>query len=586
MGRREVAIVVVDPRPYMTYAPFLPEVAAGSIDARHVVAPHRFALPGIDSLQGKVGRIEHAERRAEITPEEGDPYWVTYDRLVVGLGAVARTLPIPGLAEVGVGFKNVEEAISLRNHVLSRIDLAASTWDPDLRRRMLTFVFVGGGFAGIEALAEIEDMARDAVVQLRDDQPRRPELRARRGHAADPAGGERRARRLHPGPAAQAQHRHPPVHVPQLLRGPARGALGRHRDGRRDHRVDGGVKPNPVLQDRTCRWTRWAGCGAPRPCRWCGEDGSVVDGAWAAGDCAAVPDLENPGTFCPPNAQHALREAKLLGENLAKHLRSVEPKEYRHKNVGTVASLGMHQGVAQMLGRFKVRGLLAWVLHRTYHLYAMPTLNRKFRIASGWTATLLFRREVVALGSITDPRAEFRAASVPPKAARAASAAAPDGRRPGDRGDGRAGVRAGLSPGAVRPRARSAIRRPRGLQDAPSAPVAQLAEAAGLNPAQCRFEPCRGHTAGWRRGSLQGALCPGAVRSRPRPQVARAHDRDRRRPVRPGGLDHQVVDFPDPLATTSTGTLHRHPDPDHVTFATKRRGVVQRPAAAWTLTVV
>src|SRR3712207_1478227 len=147
----------------MTYAPFLPETAAGSIDPRNVVAPHRRALKGIDVLQGHVTEIRHADRTVQVQPEEGEPYWITYDHLIVGLGSVARTLPIPGLAEEGIGFKNVEEAVAVRNHLLNRIDVAASTWDPDLRRRLLTFTFVGGGFAGVEALAELEDMARAAV---------------------------------------------------------------------------------------------------------------------------------------------------------------------------------------------------------------------------------------------------------------------------------------------------------------------------------------------------------------------------------------------------------------------------------------
>src|SRR5690606_30482905 len=139
------------------------EAAAGSIDARYVVAPFHKAFKGVTTLQGKVSQIRHAERRVEISPAVGEPYWVSYDHLIVGLGSVARTLPIPNHAEHGIGFKHVEEAISLRNHVLGRIDLAASTWDADLRRRMLTFTFVGGGFAGIEALGEVEDMARYAV---------------------------------------------------------------------------------------------------------------------------------------------------------------------------------------------------------------------------------------------------------------------------------------------------------------------------------------------------------------------------------------------------------------------------------------
>jgi NADH:ubiquinone reductase (H+-translocating) len=145
------------------------------------------------------------------------------------------------------------------------------------------------------------------------------------------------------------------------------------------------------------------------------EDGTVVDGAWAAGDCAAVPDLINPGKFCPPNAQHALREGNHIGDNLAKAIKDQPPTPYQHKNIGAVASLGMYKGVAQMFGRIKVRGLPAWVMHRSYHVLAMPTFNRKVRIAAGWTGSLLFRREVVALGSLHDPRAEFRNASEPPK---------------------------------------------------------------------------------------------------------------------------------------------------------------------------
>ena len=163
LGRREAAIVVVDPRPYMTYAPFLPEAAAGSIDGRDVVAPHRRALKGVDVLQGKVVAIDHTDRRGTFHPQVGDDYSLTYAHLIVGRGSVSRTLPIPGLAENAIGFKNVEEAIAVRNHVLNRMDVASSTWDEKLRRRMLTFTFVGGGFAGIEALAEIEDMARYAT---------------------------------------------------------------------------------------------------------------------------------------------------------------------------------------------------------------------------------------------------------------------------------------------------------------------------------------------------------------------------------------------------------------------------------------
>jgi NADH dehydrogenase len=415
LGKREAAIVVVDPRPYMTYAPFLPEAAAGSIDPRNVVAPHRRALKGVDVLQGKVSEINHGGRTVQITPEEGEPYWITYDHLVVGLGSVARTLPIPGLAEQGIGFKNVEEAIAVRNHVLNRIDIASSTWDPELRKRMLTFVFVGGGFAGIEALGEVEDMARAAVKYYKaidqsevrfvlvEGSPRiLPEV-------SEELGGYT---------LEQLRKRDIEIHLSTFLNSCVDGHVVLSNKMEFDAETivwTAGVKANPVLQNSDLPLDKMGRVTCNAFLQVVEADGTPVPDAYAAGDCAAVPDLFNPGQFCPPNAQHALREGNHLGDNLARVLRSAEVTEYKHKNIGAVASLGMYKGVAQMFGRIKVRGFLAWVLHRTYHVAAMPTFNRKIKIAAGWTASLLFRREVVALGTLHDPRAEFRAASVPAK---------------------------------------------------------------------------------------------------------------------------------------------------------------------------
>lgn len=415
LGKREAAIVVVDPRPYMTYAPFLPEAAAGSIDPRNIVAPHRRALKGVDVLQGKVSEINHAGRTVQITPEEGDPYWITYDHLVVGLGSVARTLPIPGLAEQGIGFKNVEEAIAVRNHVLNRIDLAASTWDPELRKRMLTFVFVGGGFAGIEALGEVEDMARAAVKYYKAIEQEELRFVLVEGsprilpEVSEELGGYT---------LEQLRKRQIEIHLSTFLNSCVDGhvVLSNRLEFDAETIVwTAGVKANPVLQDSDLPLDKMGRVTCNAALQVIDADGAVVPDAYAAGDCAAVPDLFNPGQMCPPNAQHALREGNHLGDNLARVLRSAEVTDYKHKNIGAVASLGMYKGVAQMFGRIKVRGFLAWVLHRSYHVAAMPTWNRKIRIAAGWTGALLLRREVVALGSLHDPRAEFRAASVPAK---------------------------------------------------------------------------------------------------------------------------------------------------------------------------
>src|SRR4051795_11996980 len=163
LRRSDAAITVVDPQPYMTYQPFLPEAGAGNLEPRHVVVPLRRVLRGCDVLSGRITSIDHAARRAVFAPLEGSERSLEYDVLVLALGSIARTLPIPGLRECGIGFRTVAEAIYLRNHVLANLDLAASSTDPGMRRRALTFLFVGGGYAGIEAMAELEDMARDAV---------------------------------------------------------------------------------------------------------------------------------------------------------------------------------------------------------------------------------------------------------------------------------------------------------------------------------------------------------------------------------------------------------------------------------------
>ncbi|PUB22212.1 NADH dehydrogenase [Promicromonospora sp. AC04] len=418
LKKREAAIVVVDPRPYMTYAPFLPEAGAGSIDARDVVAPHRKALKGIDVLQGKVTTIEHGRKAVKIQPEEGDEYEVTYDQLVVGLGSVSRTLPIPGLAEAAIGFKNVEEAIAVRNHVINRLDVASSTWDADLRKRMLTFTFVGGGFAGIEALAEIEDMARYATRQYHTIEASDLRFVMIEGagrilpEVTEPMGEYA---------LAELKKRGIEFHLNTFLSSCVDGHVVTSTGVEFDTETivwTAGVKANPVIKEASDLPFDKLGRVIVLPTlQVATEDGEIVEGAWAAGDCAAVPDVLNPGKFCPPNAQHAIREAVRLADNIVALYKDKPAVEYNHKNVGVVASLGLYKGVAELFGFIKLRGFLAWVAHRGYHVMAMPTGNRKVRILIGWIGQFLMGRELVSLGSLHDPRQEFRNASVPPKPA-------------------------------------------------------------------------------------------------------------------------------------------------------------------------
>ena len=404
----EAEVTVVDPQPHMTYQPFLPEAAAGSISPRHAVVPLRRELKRCRILSGEVVRIEHARKVATVQPIVGPPREVGYDQIVTAPGSVSRSLPIPGLRENAIGFKGIGEAIYLRNHVLERLDIAATTVDKAVRARALTFVFVGGGYAGIEALAEMEDMARDALRYY--DEVDASEMRWVLVEAT-----QRILPEVDPDMGAYT--------VEQLRRRGMDIRLGT----RLESCVDGivrlsdedtfeadtivwtaGVKPSPMLdetdlpRDDKGRITCLATLQVVRP------DGSIVEGAWSAGDCAAVPDLSSPlpGALCSPSAQHAVRQAKRLADNMRALLRGSVIKPYRHKHVGSVASLGLHKGVAQVYG-VKVRGFLAWFMHRTYHLSRVPSFNRKVRVVVDWTLALFLKREVVSMGELHAPREQF-----------------------------------------------------------------------------------------------------------------------------------------------------------------------------------
>lgn len=414
VAREDVEIALVDPRPYMTYWAFLPEAAAGSLEPRHVVTSLRRELKDVQVITGKVVGVDHANRRASIQPLTDDPpYELTYDHVVVGLGSVARVLPIPGLAENGIGFKHIEEAIALRNRVLGLIDVAASTWDMEDRRRMLTFVFVGGGFAGVEALGEIEDMARDATKLYESVRPEdlRFVLVEGAGRILPELGEELGGYALE-----QLRRRGVEIHLNTFLNSCVDGHIELSTGEEFDAETvvwTAGVKAHPVLAETDLPLDEWGRVTTDASLRVVDAEGDVLEGAWAAGDNAAVPDLTGePGATTAPTAQHAVRQARLVGENLSRVLQGEEPQEYRHENLGTVASLGLGKGVAQILG-VKIRGPLAWFMHRSYHVFAMPTLERRVRIITDWTTALLFRRELTSLGSLQSPREAFREVAVP-----------------------------------------------------------------------------------------------------------------------------------------------------------------------------
>ncbi|MEU6448495.1 NAD(P)/FAD-dependent oxidoreductase [Streptomyces sp. NPDC046979] len=412
LRRGEAEITVVTPDPYMTYQPFLPEAAAGSISPRHVVVPLRRLLGQCRLVIGEARSIDHTARTATITTlatdeESTGARRLAYDELVLAPGSVSRTLPVPGLADHGVGFKTLEEAIGLRNHVLEQMDIASSTRDPAIRDAALTFVFVGGGYAGVEALGELEDMARYAARYYHNVTPEDMKwILVEASGRILPEVGEDLGRYT----------------VTELRR--------RNIDVRLDTRLDSCADRVAVLSDGSRFPTRtvvWTAGVKPHPIlaatdlplddrgRLTCTAHLSVDGAphaWAAGDAAAVPDVtaSDPGRECAPNAQHAVRQAKVLADNVTHTLRGEPLDTYAHEYAGSVASLGFHKGVAHVYGR-KLKGYPAWFMHRAYHLSRVPTVNRKARVLAEWALAGLFKREIVSLGSLEHPRAEFELAA-------------------------------------------------------------------------------------------------------------------------------------------------------------------------------
>jgi NADH:ubiquinone reductase (H+-translocating) len=409
MGMRPLAraghrITVVNPQNFMQYQPFLPEVASGTIDPRAVAVPLRTTLRHCDVVIGEVGPLDHQGRSATIRLADGSERVMEYDVLVLTPGSTSRVLPIPGLAELGIGFKTVQEAIYLRNRVLSRLDVAAETEDEERRRAALTFVFVGGGYAGVEALGELEDLARDAIASYPSLRPE--EMRWILVDVAPKILPE-----LGPKLAAYAVERLAERGIEVLVETRLESYEDRivRLSGGRTFAADtlvwtAGVRPSSIARN--------AGLPVDEAGRVRVDEHLRVEGAedvWAAGDAAAVPD-RTTGGIMPPTAQHGMRQGRRLARNLTAWIEGGRLEPFVHRNIGAVCSLGRYKGIAVVWG-VKLKGFPAWFAHRTYHLYAMPTLTRKAKIAADWTVALLFPRDLAQLGSLEHPREPFERAA-------------------------------------------------------------------------------------------------------------------------------------------------------------------------------
>ena len=411
-------VTIVEPNPYMTYQPFLPEVAAGSMEGRNATVPLRQHLRDTELIPGHVVSVNHAERTATVEPiDNGEPFDLKYDEIILGAGAVTRAFPIPGLAEVAIGMKTVEEAVSVRNWVLERIEVASVLDDPDARRRALTVVVVGGGFAGVETISELEDMAREAVN--RNDRLSVSDLRFVMIEAAPrimPEVPEDRAEKV----VAELRARGIEVLLNTSLSDATDGHLqlinmtDKSPAGEMDTDTliwTAGVAASPMLKNTDFPIDERGRVRVYADLRVAGDNG-VVEGAWAAGDNAAVPDLSGGGVggFCVPNAQHASRQALVLAKNILASRRGEPLTDYYHETIGVVAGLGLWKGVANFKGK-TLAGPLAWIMHRGYHGSAIPTTERTVRVMTTWALNQLFGRDTTTIRHQRSPRLAFQEAT-------------------------------------------------------------------------------------------------------------------------------------------------------------------------------
>jgi len=381
---------IVSRENFMLYTPLLPEAASGTLEPRHCVVPLRPMCRHSELILGRATAIDVEARTATVETDEGRQT-VAWQELVLALGAVPRTLPVPGLSEHALSFKSLPDAINLRNRVLHQLETADAALDEAERSRRLAFVFVGAGYAGVEALAELSDLTEDALryyPRLRST-PRRwvlvdaaprilPEIPPPLGDYA----------------AAELRKRGVEIHVDTTLESVSadEAVLGNGTRIPTNTVVwTAGVAPNPLLREWSLPLDEKGRVEVDELLRVRGHEH-----VWALGDCARVPNTRSDQPD-PPTCQHALRQARRLARNLTS-----PPRPYGYRMLGQVATLGRHKGIAEVLG-LHLHGFLGWWVTRSYHLYQLPLAQRKLRVVVDWTVSLFFRRDIAELGQLGHP---------------------------------------------------------------------------------------------------------------------------------------------------------------------------------------
>jgi NADH dehydrogenase len=386
----DVEIALVSRENYMVFQPMLPEVISGSIGIVDTIAPIRRLCPRTSLYTRTIESVDLAARRVLLAPGLGSrPHTLEYDHLVVALGNVTSFAGQPGLVEHALPFKYLGDALALRNRLIHVLEEADIEPDPEVRRTLLTFVVAGGGFSGVEAVAELNDFVRAVARSFRRVDPR-----------------QIRVVLLHAGPLILPE-------LPASLAGFAQRLLARRGvEIRLNTRLAGATAEAALLEggERIPARTLVSTVpSAPNPLVAAlpvpkergrirvGADLEVAGhpGVWAVGDCAWAMDARS-GEPCPPTAQHAVRQARCAARNIVATIRGRSRQPFAFTALGKLGSLGHHSAVAEILG-VRLSGFLAWWLWRTIYLMKLPGLDRKLRVATDWTLDLILRPDIVQL---------------------------------------------------------------------------------------------------------------------------------------------------------------------------------------------
>lgn len=402
--RRDVRVVLVSQSNYLLFTPLLAEVAGGELEAQHIGVPLRAALPHTDVRRAEVTAIDTGERLVWVrSSAAGTLEPIRYDQLVLALGSVPDYRGLQGLDAHAFAFKTLDDAVRLRNHVIGTLERADGEPDAAQRRRLLTFVVAGAGFAGAEVMIQLCDFVRNV---RRFYQHVRPEdLRFVLVHSG---------RRILPElDASLAGYAHAKLNARGIevrlntrvdsLTGDAVILDNGPRVPTRTLVWTAGNRPHPAVRMLRCEHNRAGGVIDETTLRVKG-----LSGVWAVGDCAEVPDLSNGNAPCPPTAQHAVRQGAAVADNLVRTLGGSPPRPFRYRAQGALVGLGRHSAVASWRGR-RMSGLLAWGLWRGVYLGKLPGLEKKIRVAADWTLDLFFPRDTV----LTPRVAEWNAAPRP-----------------------------------------------------------------------------------------------------------------------------------------------------------------------------